>query len=199
MAKSLEGKIAILGWGSLIWEPRDGFKENIGPWWEGGPILPIEFSRISSSRNGALTLVIDLDNGSNIQTKYTLSKRKNPEDTACDLRTREGTVIRHIGLIDLKTNFFRGHWSFIIDKIKLWAVENKLRAVVWTDLPPNYTEETGNLFEPGKAIEYLKTLKDEGQQSAKEYINNAPSEVQTPLRILAAQDQWFKVKQIANQ
>jgi len=140
MAGNLKGKIAILGWGSLIWEPRDDFKKCMGKWENDGPILPIEFTRISYSRNGALTLVIDPDNGSQVRTKYTLSKRKEPEDTACDLRTREGTVIRHIGLIDLEKVFYRGHWSFIIDKIKLWATEKKLHAVVWTDLPSNYTK-----------------------------------------------------------
>jgi len=191
MSNKLEGKIAILGWGSLIWEPKDEFKKYIGPWEKGGPILPIEFSRISKTRNGALTLVIDPDNGSNIQTRYTLSKRVNPEDAACDLRTREGTVIRHIGLVDFKTNFIRGHWSFIVDKIKLWANDNKLRAVVWTDLPPNYTEITNNLFEPSDAVEYLKNLNEEGKESAKEYLTNAPPEVQTTLRGLIEKDPWF--------
>ena len=49
-------KIAILGWGSLIWQPKDlKFDANIG-WKEKGPILPIEFARIS--KDGRLALVI---------------------------------------------------------------------------------------------------------------------------------------------
>ena len=52
-------KIAILGWGSLIWQPKDlKFDANIG-WKEKGPILPIEFARIS--KDGRLTLVITKD------------------------------------------------------------------------------------------------------------------------------------------
>ena len=198
MVENQKGKIAIIGWGSLIGEPRDDFKEHIGTWKEDGPILPIEFSRISDSRDGALTLVIDPDNGSQVRTKYTLSKRKYPEDATCDLRTREGTVIRHIGLIDLEKEVYRGHWSFVIDKIKLWANEKQLRAVVWTDLPSNYTEKTQKVFDIGNAIEYLKSLNDKGQNSAKEYIRNAPAMVQTPLRIKVSQDQWFEEKQVAN-
>jgi hypothetical protein len=194
MVGNLKGKIAILGWGSLICEPRDDFKKYIGVWEEDGPILPIEFSRISESRNGALTLVIDLDNGSLVRTKYTLSKRINPEDAACDLRTREGTVIRHIGLIDLEKDFYRGHWSMVIDKIKLWATEKQLRAVVWTDLPSNYAEERKIAFEPENAIEYLKNLPEESQKSAKEYIHKAPVNVKTPLRRKLSQDQWFEEK-----
>jgi hypothetical protein len=42
-------KIAIVGWGSLIWDPRDLHLATA--------ILPIEFSRISD--NGRLTLVVD--------------------------------------------------------------------------------------------------------------------------------------------
>lgn len=193
MTDNLKGEIAILGWGSLIWDPRDDFKKYIGTWEDDGPILPIEFSRISKSRKGALTLVIDPDNGSQVRTKYTLSKRKNPEDAVCDLRTREGTIIRHIGLIDLEKDFYRGHWGFVIDKIKLWATEKQLRAVVWTDLPSNYTEETGDIFKPDNAIKYLKNIPNkEGQQASVDYIKNAPHCVNTPFRREVTQDQWFK-------
>ncbi|MCD4695844.1 MAG: hypothetical protein K8S16_06345 [Bacteroidales bacterium] len=170
----------------------------MGKWENDGPILPIEFTRISDSRNGALTLVIDPDNGSQVRTKYTLSKRKEPEDTACDLRTREGTVIRHIGLIDLEKVFYRGHWSFIIDKIKLWATEKKLHAVVWTDLPSNYTKKTQKIFKPDNAIDYLKNLPIEGQESAKEYIRNAQSIIKTSFMTMVIEDQWFKEESIAN-
>ena len=51
---------AILGWGSLIWDPRD-LQQHIGPWLKLGPVLPIESSRVSSGR--WLTLVIDDENG----------------------------------------------------------------------------------------------------------------------------------------
>ena len=48
-------KIAILGWGSLIWN-QNGLPVK-GQWKKNGPVLPIEFSRVS--RDGRLTLVID--------------------------------------------------------------------------------------------------------------------------------------------
>lgn len=48
-------KIAILGWGSLIWDKRN--LRLAGEWQVGGPVLPIEFSRVSGY--GRLTLVID--------------------------------------------------------------------------------------------------------------------------------------------
>ena len=50
--------IAILGWGSLVPDPR-GLPIADG-WHQAGPVLPIEFSRISKDgqRAGCLTLVI---------------------------------------------------------------------------------------------------------------------------------------------
>jgi len=192
--------LLFLGWGSLIWEPREDFKKYTGSWKEDGPVLPIEFSRISYSRNGALTLVIDPDNGSQVRTRYTFSNRKEPDDAVCDLRAREGTILRHIGFIDLKNNVFRGHYTFIIDKIKLWALQNNFRSVIWTDLPSNYVEKNKEIFNTKKAIEYLKNLNQEDQKLAKEYIRNAPVEVQTAFRIELAKDPWFYVEErIANQ
>jgi hypothetical protein len=39
--------IAMLAWGSLIWNPRD--LPISGEWRQAGPVLPIEFSRISDN------------------------------------------------------------------------------------------------------------------------------------------------------
>lgn len=144
--------------------------------------------------------MIDPDNGSQVRTKYTLGNRKELDDAVCDLRTREGTILRHIGFVDLKNNVFKGHYTFVIDKIKLWASQKKFRAVIWTDLPSNFVEKTKEVFNTKKAIEYLKKLSEEGQISAKEYIRNAPGEVQTDLRVEVIQDPWFNnEEQIANQ
>lgn len=63
-------KIAILGWGSLIWDPRA--LRTVGKKWsDGGPTLKIEFSRISS--DDRLTLVIDEANGSEVKTLFIIS------------------------------------------------------------------------------------------------------------------------------
>lgn len=80
-------RIVLLGWGSLLWSP-DGLPVT-GDWQQGGPVLPIEFSRISS--DGRLTLVIDEANGTEIVTHYTLSSRTNVKDAIEDLRKREDT------------------------------------------------------------------------------------------------------------
>src|SRR6185312_7302266 len=93
-------KIVILGWGSLIWDPRELPRE--GTWIQQGPLLPIEFSRISS--DARLTLVIDTSHGEKLPTRYVGSPRADISDAIADLRNREGTATKHIGFVDLKQN-----------------------------------------------------------------------------------------------
>ncbi|RWP52104.1 hypothetical protein [Mesorhizobium sp.] len=84
-------RIAILGWGSLIWDKRPEFDETC-PWEDDGPALKLEFSRISDTRKGAMTLVIDTDYGQQCIVQYALSSRANPADVVADLRCREGKL-----------------------------------------------------------------------------------------------------------
>jgi hypothetical protein len=73
-------KIAILGWGSLVWDPAS-LKEHLegdGEFIQGGPKLPIEFSRIS--KDGRLTLVIDEHHGTPVPTRVATSRLSNLGD-----------------------------------------------------------------------------------------------------------------------
>ena len=79
-------KIGILAWGSLIWDP--GTLRLAGNWIEGGPVLPIEFSRVSD--NGRLTLVIDEKHGVDVPTRNALSALDDLDETITDLQKREG-------------------------------------------------------------------------------------------------------------
>lgn len=62
------------------------------PWEDDGPALKLEFSRISDTRKGAMTLVIDTDYGQQCIVQYALSTRANPADVVADLRCREGKL-----------------------------------------------------------------------------------------------------------
>jgi hypothetical protein len=103
--------IAILGWGSLIWDRRD--LPVSGEWQRGGPVVSIEFSRISknSERAGCLTLVIDEQHGTNVTTRFARSPRTNLDDAIADLRVREGTMnasLRGSSILMLATLSRRG-------------------------------------------------------------------------------------------
>src|SRR5207245_558110 len=154
--------------------------------------LPIEFSRISKRRFGALTLVIDPRNGCQIVTRFCFSKRRDPEDVACDLRQREGTTIRNIGITNLDTGNERSRYPFVAEVVKAWAQARSVRAVVWTDLEPYFEKKTEKPFSPEVAADYLRGLGPEGIREAIRYIRNAPAEVDTKLRRLLARDTWFQ-------
>lgn len=184
MTQKVNKKIAILGWGSLIWDLR-GLPIKC-KWLKNGPKLPIEFSRIS--QDGRLTLVIDIDKGEKVQTLYALSKRTNLLDAIADLREREGTVWENIRYIDLteepEPQKSIDNESDIYKEIRKWAKENKIDAIIWTDLSPNFEKQFCNqkIYTVNNAIEYLKSLPKNVSNNAINYIKRAPKQIVTPLR-----------------
>ncbi len=183
-------KIAILGWGSLLWDVRPEFDRWHGPWQGGGPAVKLEFSRISRSRSGVLTLVIDPCNGAGCSVAFALSTRTHAEKARDDLRQREGTSWSNIGYV----SFADGHKHYRDGEsgaaITAWGAANCLDAVVWTDLPGNF-EDTIRPFSVATVIAYLQRLDPAGRQQAIEYIHRAPGFVQTPLRTALAAEPWF--------
>ncbi|NHN26107.1 hypothetical protein FIA58_010505 [Flavobacterium jejuense] len=166
-------KIAILGWGSLIWNPEIlNFDRELG-WIGTGPILPIEFSRIS--RNGRLTLVICKD-GSDVQTLYSFSAEKNIDSALKNLKKREGTTLKNIGYyIKSSEQFFPSDFEFKQNVLD-WISENDIDAVIWTNLNENWKDKTQN------RLEYLESLDKERKELAREYIKNTPEQINTTLR-----------------
>jgi hypothetical protein len=174
-------KIAVLGWGSLLWEPGAEFEKSIElPWKTDGPALPIEFSRISVSRDGALTLAIDETNGTLTKVAWCLSTREQIEDAISDLREREGTTtanIAHVSAADQSSQL-----ASPLKEILQWATCRKIDAVLWTALRSNFAEQRGKPFSVEEAIAYLKGLDEIGKGRAAEYVRNAPAFVRTKLR-----------------
>ena len=190
----MDSGIAILGWGSLTYELEELKNHVSSEWKDGGPQLPIEFSRVSSSRDKALTLVIDEENGVDTPTQYIMSSRPDPKKAAHDLRKRERTVPRQIGIFDPVDEVMKCKSSQAANRIREWTVEKNLRAVVWTDLPSNFPEKSlldGEIpFSIDAALEHLASLNEKATQKAKQYIRNAPSYVETPLRDRLRAEGW---------
>lgn len=197
MAKKPSPKIAILGWGSLIWDERPEFDDKHGEWKDGGPELPLEFSRISQTRLDALTLVIDSINGQACAVQYALSTRTDPDDAIADLRCREGTTMKRMGFY-----FAEGGRTCdppLPNSIPPWAKANSCDVVVWTGLPSNFESELNKrgldkakaTFSVENAIAHIQNLGPEAKAKAAEYVWRAPAYVDTPLRRALHVQPWF--------
>lgn len=181
-------RIVILGWGSLIWDPRELPREGV--WEPGGPIFSIEFSRISMDCR--LTLVIDPVNGAPVVTRYVQSPRVDLDDAVADLREREGTATKQIGFLNIANGTARCEvHPPLVRVIREWSEAHGIDGVVWTDLRSNFHEETRQAFSLERAREYLLQLPASAADRARGYINNAPPEVDTPLRRRMREVGWL--------
>ena len=186
-------KIAILGWGSLLWDHNAHFDAQRNQWLLDGPDLKLEFSRVSKSRGKALTLVIDSQNGELCRVAYTISKRKDPEDAICDLRAREGTTRKNIGIYSCDGSRHQGRDADSLKAIADWCTIKKVDVVVWTDLESNFKIKStcANDFSIQNALLHIKSLDAEGKAQAAEYVWRTPDFVQTPLRKVLEGYPWF--------
>lgn len=174
-------RIALLGWGSLLWDGGAEFDAQHEPWRSDGPLLNLEFSRISRSRGGALTPVIDADNGAPTRVAWCLARRNDPAQVIEDLRAREGSPARLIGRL-CRNGPAHGRDAVACAAIHSWAAQCGLDVVVWTDLPSNFAVLRGEPFSVVAAIRYLRGLSEEKRAAALAYMHRAPEFLRTPLR-----------------
>ncbi len=186
-------KIAILGWGSLLWDPHHQFDEQCERWQPDGPSLKLEFSRVSQTRSKVLTLVVDAHNGTSCLVAYAISKRKNPDDAICDLRCREGTTIKNIGFYFADGTRKQSRDDESLESIRAWAAKKKIHVVIWTDLESNFQEKSSGRkpFCIESALSHIQALDPEGKAKAAEYVWRAPEFIETPLREALQSQPWF--------
>ena len=166
--------IAIIGWGSLIWSP--GSLVLGSRWFKDGPTLPLEFARISN-RDRA-TLVIS-EFGSPQRTYWVYASSDNPDSVVSELGRREGT--RRIDFTLSDGTVSQGRSVQTGSSMSQWlAGHPELHACVWTGLGSNWIEKRGQAFSVEDALKYLTERPDASE--AKEYIQKAPAQIQTPLR-----------------
>ena len=189
-------KIAILGWGSLLWDQRAEaeFNKQHENWQCDGPSLKLEFSRVSQTRNDALTLVLDHNNGESCQVAYALSKRKNPDDAICDLRCREGTTLENIGFYFADGSRKQSREEEVLKGIQNWALERKIDVVIWTDLASNFREKSKckKPFSIEAALCHIQALDTEGKAKAAEYVWRSPEFIDTHFREALQSKPWFQ-------
>jgi len=173
-------KIAVLGWGSLIWCP--GSLAIRSRWHNDGPRLPIEFARIS--KDCRLTLVIHT--GSREQTTYwALSDFAKLDCGVNNLKQREGCKLCAIHYVAADG---REHGTpEMIAAVKQWMKGRQdIDATIWTGLKSNWDEKRQKPFSPRDALAYLEGL-ETGFQRASEYVCNTPPQIQTEVRRLLKQ------------
>jgi ADP-ribose pyrophosphatase YjhB (NUDIX family) len=171
-------RIAFLGWGSLVWDPRN--LKVFGPWQEDGPILPVEFARVSD--DGRLTLVLH-PSVPNVPVLWVLACCEDIAEATKSLADREDTPEHNIGFVSIPDNKGRCKTdSNIQGTIKSWAKSKAIDVVVWTDLPKNFEDRTKMIFNEDNVVRYLKGLKGLVSYKAEEYVRRAPEQINTQIR-----------------
>lgn len=183
-------KIAILGWGSLLWQPKDlQFDKEIG-WSENGPMLPIEFARISKDER--LTLVITED-AKEVKTYFAISSYESEEEAVLNLAIREGCGRGQIGSYDKSKNTFEPN-VFFEKNILEWIKNKDIDAVIWTNLGEKWdvTNNDGEVIKIVDRVDYLKKLKNHKRALAEEYIRRTPTQIDTHYRSLIEKELDWK-------
>jgi hypothetical protein len=184
-------RIAIIGWGSLIWCP--GALNISTRWRSDGPVLPIEFARISA--DGRLTLVIN-PGSREVTTYWALSAFDTLKQTIENLRQREGTALDQIHAV-VASNSVHEAGSNSASVIRSWLEKAEfVDAAVWTGLASNWQAQRRMPFNTDDAVRYLSELEHEENslcyKRACEYIQNAPTQIQTDLRAILSSSSDFK-------
>ncbi len=181
-------KIAVVAWGSLVRGP--GELPTAGGFAPNGPLLPIEFCRVS--RDGRLTLVVDETFGAECATHAAPSALDDLDAAIEALRAREGmSSARGVGFVDLasgrRSEAAEERHPQALATIAAWAEAGGFDAAIWTALASNFAEsgKGGELFSVTAALRYLETLQARDASAfaaAVAYIHAAPGEVETPVR-----------------
>jgi hypothetical protein len=171
-----------------VWDPRElSAGAAFAP---DGPLLPIEFCRVSG--DGRLTLVVDEDYGIACKTYSAPSALHSLDEAIENLRLREGMPgAREVGFVvaasGKQSDVATQRHPEAIATIAAWVAANGYDAAIWTALASNFGEhgKGGEPFSVTAATRYLERLA--GQDAAKfaralDYIRKAPPEVDTPVR-----------------
>ena len=149
-------KIAIIGWGYLIWDPLGMDLEP--EWFRDGPLLPVEFARFDS---GPRLLPVLVEGAPLQPTLWTYSRKATVLSAAADLAVREGVWTHDIG--HLTRAEAMGQSSGIDAVIGPWVESKGLDGAVWRAVEPNLPDMSPGMASAQAKLEYLKELVASGR------------------------------------
>ncbi|WP_312239892.1 hypothetical protein [Pantoea sp.] len=169
--------IVCLGWGSLIWEPKA--LPVASAWHNDGPRLQIEFSRIADG--GELSTAICL-NAPEVPVYWNRLATTTLGEACEALRQREQIPDHRqdgVGVLLVA--------SAPVGKLSEWAKGRDIDAIIWTALPPRVDHIEGRIPTIEEALAYLDGLRGETRQHARDYIEQTPTQLDTPYRRVIAE------------
>lgn len=165
-------KIACLGWGSLIWDPRT--LPLSSDWSHDGPCLPVEFTR--QSNDGRITLAITPD-ACAVKVFSALLDVVTMDEACRSLAEREGILAKFI-------TRSVGHWATSSQSdhpqakaIGDWATQADHEGVVWTALKPKFDKAYVT-----PVLAYLGGLSGDVREGAEIYVRRTPAAIRTAYR-----------------
>lgn len=145
-------------------------------------MLPVEFAR--ESGDGRMTLVI-CPSAARVPTRWILLNQPTVELARANLGYREYPkatrkwIDESIGFWDRESDARHGMEA---DNIVAWALTQELDGVVWTNLPYGFKATRGVLPAIDEVLAHLTHLDAAAQSAARNYVQDAPKEVDTAYR-----------------
>lgn len=180
--------IACLGWGSLVWDPRELPIHR--QWFADGPFVQVEFAR--QSDDGRITLVLEFS-ALPVRSLWAMMDATEVGGAKEALGKREGVTNQsHIGIWSRGENAPR-----LISGLPQWAASNEVESVVWTALPSKFNGEEGRTPTCEEVVRYLGGLRGTVRDAAERYIRRAPRQIDTDYRRqIEAALQWTPLSAI---
>ena len=168
-------RIACLGWGSLVWDPRELPIQR--QWFQDGPLVPVEFLR--QSKDGRITLVLH-ESAVPVRSLWAVMD-------CCDLSEAREALCKREG-IEKTCEKWIHVWQPGMDAPKLipdmprWAESHGLHGVVWTALPPKFDGKNDVVPSCEQVIGHLSQLVGTKRDNAERYVRNASRQIDTLYR-----------------
>lgn len=169
------GVVACLGWGSLVWDPRELPIQRT--WFADGPFGRIEFVR--QSDDGRITLV--LEPSANL-VRCLWSVMDTPS-----LSVARKALCKREGIQEARITTHIGSWSVgapadeLLPGLPEWAMSRGVRHVIWTALKARFNGQA-EAPEKEQVVSYLRGLTGAERDHAERYIRCAPRQIDTTYR-----------------